>query len=537
MTRLFYPSTAEAVTCRRCGNSTPMDAETCPHCGADHGGMIKSGNASALPPGLGTPFVAARANARAASGPVMSPYPSMQEPSDLVGSTEQRWDRSKTITLAALLLAFVVGGVVYLEHGASTAETGAETSTDTDTSAEPQAVEGQAVSGSIDQAKLALDAAAAAVAAASNNSGAVQSVQPSPAAKAVPVAPAPVEARAPARAPESPAAGTVPAYLQPGVIDNLQAARDAIDRGDLTTARRRFSKIPSAAYESGNVQRTQADLVRAEHFRDDKMQAARDCEATGSWTCVRQNARDVLAVDASNAEAQNMVEQAIERSGWLNGSGSAAKAAAPAPAPAMGSHIAVPPPAAPSPYTSAPAPTGYAAATAATERLLPRYGTAPIVRNPATMGAPVASDQSRVGTGSHVPLTSSYAPHLPPPFVPPVVSTGPGPAAVTQRELTTPSAPSIAPVAVSTQPAPEVSATPSARADAPNAVNTPQSAPVKPTTFVGATPEDEERAIRENGWKRPEAPKPAAAAPAPVTAPAPAPAPAAQTTESATESE
>lgn len=498
MTRLFYPSPAEAVTCRRCGNSTPIDAETCPHCGADHGGMIKSGNAASLPTGLRRPFVAAKGNVRAAT-PVMSPYPSLPEQSDLIGNHEQRWDRSKTLTLGAIVLAFVVGGVIYTQHG------------DSDGSATPDQEKGQSVSGSIDPAKLARDAAAAAATAppvTGNSLGAVQpAARPAPAVVATAPATA-VPAPVAQVAPPALAAAPLPAAQQPGVIDNMQAARDAIDRGDLTTARRRFSKIPSAAYESGNVQRTQADLLRAERTRDDKLQAARDCEAVGSWTCVRQNARDVLAVDASNVEAQDMVEQAISRSGWLNGSTGSAP-----PSPAQGIHVTVTPspPAARQQSATAVAVPGYAAAADATTRLMPRYGTAPRLHPVAPAGVPAASDQSRVDTGSHVPLTSSYAPvgtapHSPPPFVPPTVSTEPVAA--------TPRAPLPVPVSAPAQPLPaEVSATPSARADAPVAVNTPQSAPVKPNAFSGATPEDEERAIRENGWKKTEPAKPAVSEP------------------------
>ncbi len=485
MTRLLYPSTAEAVTCRRCGNSMPTNSETCPHCGADHGGMIRTENATAVPTGLRAPYAASKASGRG-SATVMSPYPSLHEQSDLVGNSEQRWDRSKTWTLGAVVLAFVVGGVVYLEHGASHV---VDNHSDADSQVEPD--NGVSVTGSIDQAKLARDAAVAAAAAtaarmASNN------VQPQP-TQSQPIAVQPATKPAPVAAAAVPApsqtSSPAPAYLQQAVVDNLQAARDAIDRGDLTTARRRFSKIPSAAYESTNVKLTQADLVRAEHTRDDKLQAARDCETVGAWTCVRQNARDVLAVDASNVEAQSMVEQAISRSGWLNGStataANTANSTAPVSPPAappvqstlgQGVHVNLPPSTtAAAPVTVTGTGTGYAAAANATSRLMPRYGSAPRVRN--------SSGYSRT-------------PPVVPAFVPPVVSMDP---IVARRS---PASPSIAPVNVPAQTPAETSATPSARADAPVAVNTPQSAPSRSASFVGTTPEDEERAIRENGWKK-----------------------------------
>src|SRR5580704_13946715 len=112
MTRLFYPSHTEAVTCRRCGNSMPADTETCPHCGADQGGMLKPANAAAMPTGLRMPFTTRRDSAR-----VASPYPSLPEQSDLIGIEERHWDRSKSITLLAVVLALGVGGVIYWQHG------------------------------------------------------------------------------------------------------------------------------------------------------------------------------------------------------------------------------------------------------------------------------------------------------------------------------------------------------------------------------------------------------------------------------------
>ena len=209
---------------------------------------------------------------------------------------------SKTVTLGAVALALVAGGVIYSQHGSS--------SGDDATRSEPPA--GHSAYGAIDM-KTAHDT-------------------PAPAARAcgapgqVRGAPLPPGRRKRRQRPPSPPAKPCPPIPPPrrgaaalaSATDNLQAARDAIARGDLTTARRRFSKIPASQLSAANVQRTQADLVGLEHARDQMLQTARDCEATGSWLCVRQSARDVLTIDASNVEAQTLVEHAIARSGWLN---------------------------------------------------------------------------------------------------------------------------------------------------------------------------------------------------------------------------
>lgn len=584
MTRLFYPSNTEAVTCRRCGNSMPADTETCPHCGADQGGMLKPANAAALPTGLRMPFTARRDSAR-----VASPYPSLPEQSDLIGIEERHWDRSKSITLVAVALALGVGGVIYWQHS------------DSDSTPNPAA--GQSASGPID-AKLAHDEststskpATAVTGAPSSKLATTGTARPAPQhgtapatmqAAIAPVVPAPTAVAPRGAAPAATARDNGSTAAWANVGDNLQAARDAMDRGDLTTARRRFSKIPASQLDTANVQRTQADLVRLEHTRDDMLQAARGCEATGSWTCVRQNAREVLAVDASNAEAQSMVEQAITRSGWLTQS-----------APATTAHVARPTPApTTTPVVAAPAPSTLNPNT----HLIARSTTVP--HPPVPVPVPVqqqASVSTRIATGSHVPLTSStYAPapstpysttvqhaapppYLPPSYVPPTITRSepsqPVPvrsaaiqssaSPVTEPVAVAPRAPTLSetvpvrvesaqgtngtngtngmngsngsngnssgtttqipqpPVARAAIPAtdPAVHATPPAVSAATGVPATHTVARTVASTdgaasgaqakaaFSGANPDDEERAIREFGWKKGDLPKPTSIAP------------------------
>jgi hypothetical protein len=353
MARLLFPSSAESVTCMRCGNSIPGDAETCPHCGADHGGSRVGGRTSALGSGLRLPF-APRRGSMAAS----SPYPSLPEEAEFVGTSEQRWDNSKTVTLGAVMLALIAGGVIYSQ---SSEREGAA----------PETPAGQSAYGAIDM-KAALGAAAPV-----SQSAAATPGKPA-AAVQTPVDATPNVVETTARVPATSAA----------VIDNLQAARDAIDRGDLTTARRRFSKIPAVQTGASNIQRTLSELVSLERTRDNLLQMARGCEATGSWTCVRQNARDVLAVDASNLEAQTLVEHAIARSGWLNKT------------PPVTAHVA--------PKSNGPASLATASAPVRRGMPVPAAQSRSLPLMPAaTESAPVASDSTPVATGSHAPLTSS----------------------------------------------------------------------------------------------------------------------------------
>jgi hypothetical protein len=222
--------------------------------------------------------------------------------------------------------------------------------------------------------------------------------------------------------------------------DNLQATRDAIDRGDLTTARRRFSKIPASQLSAANVQRTQAELTVLERQRDEMLQTARGCEATGSWLCVRQNARDVLTIDASNAEAQTLVEHAIARSGWLNNTSPATAAAhagprsngptAAAPMFVPGPRYAATPPApvhrhtvtvsaaeharavaAMGVPTSIPTPARAAPSAPVARTIVPAPVAAPI---PAPVTAPAVSGQARIGTNLQAPLTPPAPPYTPP---------------------------------------------------------------------------------------------------------------------------
>ncbi len=528
MARLFFPSAASTVTCRRCGNSVSTDADTCPHCGADHGGTFGARKTATFAAGLRLPFVARR---EAVGTP--SPYPSLPEEAELAGTGEQRWDTTKTITLGAVMLALIAGGVIYSQYGENDAT-------------HPETPAGHSAYGAIDM-KPARDTSAPAA-------GQV--------ARQAPVTAAPSTAARDAL-PADTTIHTVPAL--PGTVDNLQAAREAIDRGDLTTARRRFSKIPAAQMYAANVQRTQAELTILERTRDGLLLAAHGCEATGSWLCVRQNARDVLAIDASNAEAQALVEHAITRSGWLNKPPATTAHAAPRPnattplasptAPAFvaGSRAAAAPAPAPTPAPARRSAAVSVPAPATHMRPIPVM-PAPAPAVVATKTAPVASDATRVDTGSHAPLTSSTynAANSAPGFVPmpdgpaampntaaPAVAHAPTPAEpapshaaatqapgdASQTPLVRSPAPIIeaAPVrtvavpqgaaATGTQdlPAPQAStrsSSPTATRTLASGDNAANGTQPKAPAYNAADTDAEERAILESGWKKSPSSKP-----------------------------
>ena len=381
MARLFFPTSSESVACKRCGSDIARDADTCPHCGADHGPAFGAAKTTALSTGLQLPFGARREVLN-----IQSPYPGMPEESELTGAGEQHWDMSKTVTLGAVALALVAGGIVYSQYGSS--------SGDDTTRSQPPAE--HSAYGTIDM-KTAVAMPAPAVA-------------PAPAPAVVPAGPMAAPSVAAREVLPTESSGRASAALA-NAPDNLQAAREAIARGDLTTARRHFSKIPASQLRTASVQETQGDLTGLEHVRDVMLQAARDCEAAGSWLCVRQNARDVLTLDASNAEAQTLIGHAIARSGWL------ANKTAPATTAAHGAPHNKTQTAAAAPAAPAPAPASMHRSTVTVAAAQHAHAVAamgvptPILTPvPAAPAAQAVPEPTRIGTGPHAPVFNANNP-------------------------------------------------------------------------------------------------------------------------------
>ncbi|MFT4507751.1 hypothetical protein [Caballeronia sp. 15711] len=527
MAHLFFPTSADSVTCKRCGNDIPSDADMCPHCGADHGPVGPDSSAAkttALSTNLRLPFGARREVLN-----VSPPYPSMTDESRLAGTGEPRWDVSRTITLGAVALVLVAGGVIYSQRGSSRVDT----ATHSETPAEHSAY------GVIDMktahdtpAPTAPPARSAAAATAMTTRQAQTAAAPSVAAREA----LPTDTSSRAATPLASA------------TDNLQAARDAITRGDLTTARRRFSKIPASQLSAANVQQTQADLTSLEHARDEMLRAAHSCEAIGSWLCVRQNARVVLTIDASNAEAQTLVEHAIARSGWLN-----KPAPAPATTAAHGGHhnnantaaVTPAPMDAPAPRvaaTVAPASThkpAVSVSAAEHARAVAAMGVPTPIQTPlaaapvaptvvTTKRSPVAAraapEAARVSTGSQAPLTSaatgtpllqeaapsrSAAPAFVPmpdgpDAMPATALVGNPPATAAQIPSDTASPTSTRPLAPVSEAAPVragIVSPPVARTAA-SGRNLTSAAPMHVPAFNSTNADEEERAILESGWSK-----------------------------------
>ncbi|WP_158940057.1 zinc ribbon domain-containing protein [Burkholderia sp. S171] len=496
MARLFFPSSSDAVTCKRCGSDIPGDADSCPQCGAEPGPTFGAVKTTALSTSLRLPF-----GARREALNIPSSYPSMPEESELTGAGEQRWEMSKTVTVCAIALALVAGGVIYSQRGGSSG----------DNAARSEQPAGHSAYGAIDMKDVHGTPGPAGAPA-----------RPAAAARQAQTAAAPSVAAREAM-PADTSSGRTAAGLA-GATDNLQAAREAISRGDLTMARRRFSKIPASQLSAADVQDTQADLTGLEHVRDVMLQAARDCAATGSWLCVRQNAHDVLTIDAGNVEAQALVEHAIARSGWLNKNPSAKTAARGAPrnnaqAAAASAPLFVPGPrvVASPPPASAHRPTvtvsgaqharavaamGVPAPIATPARLVPG---APVIAT--TLRSPVAPqavpEPARIGAGSQAPLTSqSYfpppAPQQAAPPRPPVPAFVPMPDGTDAMPATAlvRSAPVTATARAPAQPEP------AARRALASGDNAASPAQPRVSSFNASNPDDEERAILESGWSK-----------------------------------
>jgi hypothetical protein len=460
MARLFFSTTSGSAPCPRCGNLIARVAQTCVHCGAD----LQADAGPSLASSLRLPFLTRR------YGALSAPYPSVAEASEL-GGRGHRKDVSKAIAIGGVALALIAGGVIYY------AQRG-DTDTDIDAT-DTEAVTGQSVYGPIDS-KLVRDNTPK----AGTSTAAVLPASAPAAATATPMATATTTITpAPVLASRSlPAAPSRDAALA-STIDNLQATRDAIERGDLTTARRRFSKIPASQLEAGNVQRTQAELIRLEHARDDSLQFARSCAATESWACARQNARDVLTVDASNVEAQALVEHAIERSGWLKQPHPTTPARGGTPRAAVASPDTVP-------------------AQAATSKTvaITRPRPAAIQQQPQVTNGGQSETQAIATPHAATPVPADTAPAVqraPAPVVLQQIAPVPVQAAQPAHAVTAPAVAPATPIVATPAPAPTTLTHATAAIVNPPAAPTP-----KRRSFDAVNPDDRERAILENGWSK-----------------------------------
>jgi hypothetical protein len=89
--------------------------------------------------------------------------------------------------------------------------------------------------------------------------------------------------------------------------------------------------LPAAADRS-DARQPQGDAASLVSRRDAALVKARSCLKASMWDCVRASSAEALAIDANNAEAQALMQQAIVASGWAPLSSQARHGAASPPA-------------------------------------------------------------------------------------------------------------------------------------------------------------------------------------------------------------
>lgn len=131
---------------------------------------------------------------------------------------------------------------------------------------------------------------------------------------------------APAPAPAAPHFKDVP--------DSLRAARASLAANNLADAKAANNAALAHEADNNDARQIQRDIAGREQRRDSALQSADRCAAQRAWACVQQQASEALAIDASSALAQSLMERAILATAWmpLGASTSAAQPAAPKPA-------------------------------------------------------------------------------------------------------------------------------------------------------------------------------------------------------------
>jgi len=197
-----------------------------------------------------------------------------------------------------------------------------------------------------------------------------------------------------------------------GVPDLPGAVQDKLRRGELRDAQALVAQ--ALTNDRGNQEALQLrDEVRQqEQRRDAALVGARACQDDALWQCVRHRASDALAMDATSADARDLLEAAIRMSGWNGQSDvagiapsttpSTAPSPAPMPTPAPTTTLTLTPSTTPAP-TAIPAAVASVDAADQVEKRVLESGWAhpasdivhPASAIPAT-AAPSAADAARV---------------------------------------------------------------------------------------------------------------------------------------------
>jgi hypothetical protein len=257
MTDFTVPTTENADDCPVCGNPLASPDVACPRCNAKPATAAAARIAAEPPAPEAAPKDTFSDRFAGKRTPVDSPYPNFSEPETTApGSNGQAGQRLKLAGGALIALIGLVAGASYLNHRSS-----------------PYNQETKPVA------------------------AALATSLPDPAL------PGKINSPASARNTSLDLMGTI------------DAARSAMVRGELNTARRQLAMLPSSQDQRSDVRRIADELNQREHERDSALGLARACEKARDMPCVLRSAGDALASDVSNSEARDMLLRAVTQSG------------------------------------------------------------------------------------------------------------------------------------------------------------------------------------------------------------------------------
>lgn len=308
------PAQGFPTPCTRCGGVLYQHVDFCPYCGVDH--PLERAPRKRTETALKAvdthpsqvPALASAGELAALESPD-TPIPPLDVPQPF-WQTAGHWLITKGLVLLVFVLALGYAG--YLLLGDNHKQDGNSEESSTNSS-------GGSISPYTPQPAATLP------------SSTITNVPPSGATRnlpAVPVVPA-----MPAT-PATPGAPPPPRVVQHyrDVPGGMQAARAALAQNNLLAAKAAVADVLSIDRDNSDALALQNDIRGRENRRDVALGVANTCAKDKLWSCVRERASQALAIDASSADAQSLLERVILSTGWKSPA-TAAPAAAPAPAP------------------------------------------------------------------------------------------------------------------------------------------------------------------------------------------------------------
>jgi hypothetical protein len=257
MTFLTVPTTENADDCPVCGNPLASPDVACPRCNAKPATAAATPIAAEPPAPEAAPEDTFSDRFAGKRTPVDSPYPNFSEPEMTAPASKgPAGRRLKLVGVALIALIGLVAGASYLNHGSS-----------------PYNQETKPVAAAL--------------------------------ANGLPDPALPGKINSPVSAKNT----------SLDVMGTIDAARSAMVRGELNTARRQLAMLPSNQDQRSDVRRIADELNQREHERDSALGLARACEKARDMPCVLRSAGDALASDVSNSEARDMLLRAVTQSG------------------------------------------------------------------------------------------------------------------------------------------------------------------------------------------------------------------------------